>query len=114
MRVSNERSGREFECWFEATPGVPTAPTTVHWKLDCVTTRKSLSEFAELTPEILSDETGITGCKVVIDVPGSLLAIQNDNNVREVKHLLVVADKDTDREYSKDVEFYVRNVPGRV
>lgn len=113
MRVYNERSGVEFQAWFESTPGVPTVPTTVHWRLHCVTSDKALQDDTEVTPEIVSDGTGITGVKVTIDVPGSLNAIQNDRNSRELKQLLIIADKDTDREFSETREYYVRNVKGR-
>jgi hypothetical protein len=113
MRVYNERSGVEFQAWFEATPGVPTVPSSVHWLLHCVTNDMALQEATAVSPEIISDETGITGVKVTIDIPGSLNAIQNDANMREVKQLLVISGMGTDREYSEVHEYYVRNVKGR-
>lgn len=113
MRLYNEYSGVEFVAWFTATPGVPTVPTTVHWRLRCTTNDQVLQDWTTVAPSIQSDNTGITGVKAAVDVPGSLNGIINRANRREIKQLQVVADKDTDREYSVIREWYVLNTGER-
>jgi hypothetical protein len=110
MRVYVEKSGVEFQAWFEANPGTPTIPASAHWKLYDVTNEKTLQDWTELTPTTESDETGITGVKVTIDIPGSLNVIQESKNSRELKRLIVVAAKDTDREFSETRDYYIRKV----
>jgi hypothetical protein len=59
------------------------------------------------------EESGIADCYAIIEVPGSLHAIQNPRNTRELKTLLIVADKDLSSEYSHAHQYYVRSRRGR-
>ena len=109
MRVYNEHSGNEYTCWFESVPGVPTVPTTVHWRLRNVSADQILQDWTELTPEIVSDESGITGVKTTIDINGQLNVLFSRSARRETFELQVVADKDDPREYSKFHQYAVAN-----
>jgi len=113
VRVYNEHTGVEFTAWFTSNPGVPTLPLSVHYRLRCLTNDLVLQDWTELAPEIIADETGITGVKVVIDVDGALNVLQDSNNRRETKQLQVVAAKDTPREFSKFRDYAVANGGGR-
>ena len=110
MRVYVEKSGVEFQAWFESNPGTPTVPVSAHWKLYDVTNEKDLQDWTELTPVILQDNGVTSGVRVTIDVPGSLNAIQNSKNSRELKRVIVVAGKDTDREFAETRDYYIRKV----
>ena len=94
----HENSGVEFTAEPEDWQGGAALPTTLHWKLSCDTTSKVLQDWTSLT----------TGTSVTIEIPGSLNKIQDRSNQRETKVLLVVADKDTDREYSEEFPYYVK------
>ena len=110
MKVYNEHSGVEFAAFFEANPGVPTVPPTVHWRLRCLTNDVVLQDWTEVAYEIQSDESGaVMGVRATIDIDGALNVLQNDNNRRETKQLQVVAGKDTAREFSKFHEYAVAN-----
>ena len=113
MRVYNQNSGVEFDAWFEANPGTPTIPPGVHWRLRCVTNDQTLVDWTSASYEIQSDESGITGVVSRIDVPGSKNTIIDSANKREIKELQVVSGKDTDREFSETVQYYVSAMGGR-
>jgi hypothetical protein len=113
MLQINEKSGHEFSVEFKDADGVPTQPTTAHWRLDCETTRKALQDDTALTVIASTDDNGITHYRATVEVPGSLNAIQNNRNAREMKKLLVIADKDSAREYSLEVTYAVVNLRGR-
>ena len=114
MKTYNERSGAEFSARFTANNEQPVVPTTVHWRLDCKTTRQNVVDWTEVaTTQELNDQSQVVAVTAVIEVPGSANVIQNPRNNRELKVLLVAADKDTDREYSEEHQYYVRNLEGR-
>ena len=113
MRVENERSGLEFKAYFETVPDVPAIPTSVHWRLRCATSDQTLLDWTVAAPVTVTENGVITGVYAVIDVPGSLNAIIDRTNRREIKELQVVAGKDTDREYSEVLAWYVRRMDGR-
>ncbi len=113
MRIYNERSGVEYDAYFEAQPGTPTVPGTVHWRLLCATNEQTLVDCTPVPYVIESDESGITGVRARIDVPGSKNVIVNPANRREIKELQVVCDKDTDREFSEVMQYYVARMIGR-
>lgn len=100
MQVYAQKSGIEVDAWFESVPGVPTVPTTVHWRVRNVTIDEIVIDWTEGTYTIESNETGITGVRTRIDIPGSANVLSQQGGRRETFELQVVADKDTDREYS--------------
>ena len=113
MRFVNEKSGREFQAWFESNPGEPTVPSTVHWCLRNNTHDATVQEWVELEPVVVSANGAITGVKATVDVPGSLHVLTDRNNRREEFELQVVAAKDTAREYSEVLPYYVVRMSGR-
>jgi hypothetical protein len=106
MRVYNEKSGAEFEAWFESLPGVATVPVSAHWKLENKTAKKVMQDWTEVAVEIQSDETGITGVKIDVEIDGALNTRQTATS-REQMRLWVVAAKDTPREYSQSFDYYI-------
>lgn len=113
MRLFNERSGVEFDAWFQSYPGEPTIPPSVHYRLLCVTTGKTLIDWTEVPYEILSSEEGIDGVKAHIDIAGSDNILQSRASKREVKELQVVSGKDTDREYSEVLQYGIVPMTGQ-
>jgi hypothetical protein len=113
MDVYNEKSGVEVDAAFLDNRRRGTIPITVHWNLHCETTKRELQGDTELTPETTVDESGEVTCVVHIEVPGPLNAIQSNSNWRELKKLLVIANKGRDDEYSQEYEYYVKNLRGR-
>lgn len=110
MRVINEHSGMEVEASFYSNPGVPAIPSTVHWKALCVTTGTVLQDWTEATPVIVTDGSLLSHVSVTVDVPGILNVIQDSTNPRELKRVLICADKDTHSEFTKERDYYVKKV----
>lgn len=102
----NERSGVEFTAAFEDVQGTPVIPATAHWRLSCETTGRVMQDWTAVTPNL------VTGAVVQADivVSGVLMTLCESQNQRELKSLLIVADKDGEREYSEEYQFYVRRV----
>lgn len=113
MDVVKERSGLEFRAEFHDAFNAPTVPVSVHWRLDCETTGNAIVDWTEVTPDITLTEQGITDVFVTINVPSLANAMQKSTNQRELKTLLVVAAKDTDRELPETYQYYVLNLRGR-
>jgi hypothetical protein len=107
-QIYNEHAGVEVTSYFEGG-GVPTNPTTVHWRLDCVTTDTALIDWTEQGVSVEVDESGTTRYYVVILIPGSANVIQKTANKQELKEVTIVADKDQDREFSETYQYYVKN-----
>jgi hypothetical protein len=97
-----ERSGVELTAEITDVNGAPALPGTVHWRLTCETTGTTLQDWTEVTPVLGTTVTA------EIDVPGTLTAIQDRCNERELKAVLVVSDKDAANEYSEEFKFYVK------
>lgn len=113
MREFREKSGAEFEARFEDSAGLPSLPPTAHWRLRCVTNDRTLQEWTEVTPEIVTGDAGeTTAIRVGIDIPGALNMLIERANRREVRELQVVAAKDTDREYSGTLQYGVTAMSG--
>ena len=115
MITHPERSGLEFKAEFEDEAHTPTVPTSVHWRLDCLTSGVALADWTEVTPSVVMDGTGtaIAGVYATIDIDGALNVIQDESNKREEKSLMVVSGKDTPREYSETFSYYIRNTGQR-
>lgn len=109
MTVYYERDGLEIEAFFEALPGVPTVPATVHWRLVSLTTGQALTSWAAV-PYVIQTGVGgaITGVRSVIEVDGSLNVIRNRKNASEAMQIQVVAAKDTPRAKYEMFEYDVQ------
>lgn len=106
--VYDERQGAEITAYFEGQ-GIPVLPTSVHHRLYCLTTNQEVIGFTEDTVNVAVDDSGITRYYTSILIPGSANTIRKSSNARELKELMVIADKDTDREYSQRFQYYVLN-----
>lgn len=114
MRIVNERSGLEYQAAFEAAGNVPTVPTTVHWRLRCVTNDETLQDWTLIGSTPTVDDGGALALVAsTVNVPGAMNALIDRNNRREVRELQVVADKDTEREFSTVMQYYVVRMDGR-
>jgi hypothetical protein len=111
--VYNERSGIEIDAVFLDNRRNGTIPDTVHWNLQCDATRRELQGDTQVFPVSVVDESGALTCTARIEVSGSLNAIQHPGNWRELKKLLVIANKGLDDEFSTEYEYYVKNLRGR-
>lgn len=101
----NERSGVEFTAVFEDEQGTPALPASVHWRLTCETTGRVMQDWTEAAAV-----NGGTSVTADIELSGPVLTLCESQNQRELKSLLIVADKDGEREYSEEYQFYVRKV----
>jgi hypothetical protein len=113
MLAHNEKSGIEVIADFSDATGTPTLPTTVHYRVDCETTKRPLLDWTPITVQSETTTAGEVRYFVEIDIPGSVNAIQSNRNRREVKTVLIVANKDLDSEYSQEYQYIVKNVQGR-
>jgi hypothetical protein len=111
--VYNEKSGVEVDAVILDSRRNGTVPASLHWNLQCDTTERELRGDTAVTPTTTVDESGALTCIARIEVPGSLNAIQHPGNWRELKKLLVIANKGLDDEFSTEYEYYVKNLRGR-
>jgi hypothetical protein len=113
--VYSELSGVPVEIAIEDDDG-PVVPATLHVRSHCETTCQDLGDWVELTPVQENDDFGnLLRVTASYLVPGSVNAIRNRNNRRELKSLLVVANKDLDNEFAKEppYQYYVVRRAGR-
>ena len=113
MLAYNERSGVEINATFYDSVGTPTLPATVEYRVDCATTLKALLGWTTATVTAETNPAGEVVYSTVIEIPGSVNAIQTNRNRQEVKNVLIVADRDRTSEYSQEYSYVVRNVQGR-
>jgi hypothetical protein len=85
----------------------------VHWSLYCETTKQELQASTAVTPDVTVNEDGTVTATARIDVPGALNAIHNNRNWRELRTLLVTANLGTDRQFTEEYQYYVKNLAGR-
>jgi hypothetical protein len=105
----NEMEGAQFEASFE-DEGDPSAPSTVHYKLACLTSETTLIDWTLANVLSETDDLGnITRYYVTINIPGSANAIQKTQNKRELKQLIVAANKDAANEFNLVTQYYVLN-----
>lgn len=78
------------------------APTTVHYRLDCLTTGTELKDWTDIT----------AAAEVAIAVTATHNAIQSDMNDFERKQLTVAADKDLPTQQTHAVRWRIENLYG--
>ena len=113
MYVANEKDTVEVEAVFADVNRNASMPTTVHWRLDCETTGRVLRDWTTVEPVSTVNAAGEPVVSVTFDIDGSLNAIQSNRNARELKKVLIVADKDLPGTFSKEVPYYVMNLRGK-
>lgn len=109
MRVYPEEDGVEFRAWFESNPNEPAVPSTVHWRLRCLTNGTVLQDWTEATPVEVFENGARTGVYALIEVDGALNALQDRCNRRETKRLQVVAAKATPRQGTEWFDYAIAN-----
>ena len=114
MKTINELSSFDYPVRFYDEEDQPFSPTTVHWRVYCETTDTVVQDWTAATSVAETDEVGnVTAYRADITVTGPMNALQKPNNAKELRHLLVVSNKDEDDELSQDFPYTVRKVPGR-
>jgi hypothetical protein len=82
--------------------GAASTPTTVHYRVDCLTTLRQLA-----------DDTSVsTDDEVSIPITATHNAIQSDGNEYEVKQLTVIADQGLSTQHVQRVTWRVDNLFG--
>ena len=79
-----------------------TTPTTVQYRLDCLSTCTVIADWTTATP----------GTSVSIPVTGPQNEIISDSNEREVKQLTVMADEGLVTQYRQSIRWRVENIYG--
>jgi len=77
-------------------------PTTVKYRLDCLTTSTQIADWTSVTP----------GASVDIDVTSTQNDIIADSNETEVKQLTVMADEGLVTQYRQSIRWKVSNLYG--
>ena len=113
MLVVNENDGQEFVSEFFDSGGNPTAPSTVEWSFRCLTTDTLLQDWTALPLQTVVESSGRTVYFVSGTISGTLNAIQQDRNARELKQLQVISNRGEEGQYSDVFQYYVRNIKGR-
>jgi hypothetical protein len=79
--------------------GAPVAPSTLRWKLDCVTTRQSIVEWTSLS----------AASSVPLIIPATANAIVYIANPYETKRITVQANAGTDSQLNAVYDYDVTN-----
>lgn len=110
-----ERAGIQDTSYFtRASTNQPLVPITVHWRLDCETTKQQLQDWTQVNPVSVFGPSGLKSAYVEIDIDGALNAIQNNRNSRELKKLWVACNKDLPNEFNDYTTYWVVNGRGRI
>jgi hypothetical protein len=80
----------------------PATPTTIHYRLDCLTTRTQLADWTSVA----------AASSFTIAVTGTHNAIQSDGNAYEVKQATVVVDQGLATQHVEAVTWRVENLYG--
>jgi hypothetical protein len=103
-----QKSGFEGNFAFESVTGEAAMPTTAHWRITCDHTGQTVQDWTAGTLTTETSGGAVTRVSVTVEVPGTVNVLCDTGNARESHTLTVVADKDTDREYSEDFGYYVK------
>ncbi len=79
-----------------------TAPTTVHYQVDCLTTHTPLMTLTSVT----------AAASVSITITAAMNAILSEGSRMETKQLIVIADKELSTRAVGKVTWKVRNIHG--
>jgi len=96
-----ERSSITVTVYFRAS-GAASAPSTVHYRIDNLTTGSNITAWTSVTP----------GVSVDIPITSAENKIVGQSNVRERRQITVSADKGTNTETRDTAEWFVNNIGG--
>ena len=97
-----ERNSITVTAYFRNSSNAATAPTTVHYRIDDITT----------TTEILAWTTVSAAASVSITIKSAENKIVNQGDKRERRQITVAADKGTTTETRDTVEYFIENIGG--
>lgn len=95
----NELDHYPFRTQIRDADGAAVEPTSLRWKLDCVTTQTSLLDWTDLNP----------GSDVDAIVPANVNGIVNSVNETETKRITVQANYDTTLQLNQVLDYDVVN-----
>lgn len=84
------------------TDGTLTAPTSLRYRVDCITTGATLTNWSSLSP----------ASSVSVTVTPEANAIQNASNFTEVKAITLEADHGLSTAYTHETTWRVKNLQG--
>ena len=96
-----ERSSIPVTAYFRDS-GAASAPSTVHYRIDNLTTHTNITGWTSVTP----------GVSVDITIKSAENRIIGQSNVRERRQITVSADKGTTTETRDTAEWFVNNIGG--
>jgi hypothetical protein len=100
----NEGSACTVTAYFRnrASAAAATTPTTVQYRLDCLTTGREILSWTTVTPAV----------NVSLGITGAQNAILNDCNSLERKQLTVMLDEGLSTQYRETAVWTVENLYG--
>jgi hypothetical protein len=108
MATFLQKSGVEVRFEFRDQSGQPYIPDTAHWRLVDDATDTVHQDWTAETVQATYSGVTLTAAYAVANISGSVNTIVDSRNSRELKVVTMVADKDTDREFSDEIDYYLR------
>lgn len=105
MQVVNERDAITATATRRNTSGELVAPTTLDWRIDCLTTGEAVQGWTTVAAP---------AAEQTIAVAGALNAIRDDGNAYEDKQLTLRYDSGLSTQHHEHQVWRVRNVAGYV
>ena len=94
--------------------GIASQPTTLEWRLVCVSTDDTLQDWTAITPTLSYDANGaIIAVTAELTIPGTLNALQTSGLAQEEKAVIVVADRGLSTEWSAEGQYFVVRLEAR-
>ncbi|MCP5019814.1 MAG: hypothetical protein GY938_31690 [Ketobacter sp.] len=97
-----ERSSSTATAYFRDSSDAAEAPTTVHYRIDDLTTGTAVKDWTSATAAV----------SVAISITSAENQIYDSSNERERRQITVAADKDTDTETRDTAVWIVNNIGG--
>ena len=97
-----ERNSNTVTAYFRDSDNAAEAPTTVHYRIDDITTTTKITDWTSVTP----------GVSVDIVIKSAENRIVAQGNARERRQITVSSDKGTTTETRDTSEWFVENIGG--
>jgi len=109
----NQNSGFALDVAVFDENNVAGQPSTLEWRVVCVSTDRTLQDWASISPTLSYDANGaVIAVTAALTVPGPLNALQTSAD-QEQKAVIVVADRGLSTEWSVEGEYYVVRLEAR-
>ena len=110
----NESSGFALDVSVLDAGGTASQPSTLEWRLLCVSTDATLQNWTAITPTLAYDANGaIIAVTAELSIPGTLNALQTSGLAQEEKAVIVVADRGLATEWSTEGQYFVVRLQAR-